>query len=234
MLLTADLHTHPLGDRYCHRPVKRITGEDRKDITSYIYHLIARGVQVAALTDHDMLAGGLLARDMALSLNLPIIIVPGTEVSVLGKTQRLHLLALNVSTDLPSSKMTLREAAREVHAQGGTAILAHPVRYPHEIRLDPEMLHYLDGLETVNSAEGVFDTSSLLDENSCYGNRLILQTAGSDEHWERGHAAHVPAPSARGFEMPAAWLVENRIVSAKAAGSLSKRWKAQTGSLQIL
>lgn len=223
MLLTADLHTHPLGDRYCRRPVKKLTVEDRKDITAYMHHLITRGIQVAALTDHDMLAGGLLARDMALSLNLPIIIVPGTELSVLGKTQRLHLLALNVSADLPSSKMTLREAVREVHAQGGIAVLAHPVRYPHEIRLDPEMLDYLDGLETVNSAEGVFDTRRLLNENSCYGRRLILQTAGSDEHWERGRTAHGPAPAARGFEMPAAWLVENGIVTPRAVNELLKK-----------
>ncbi|MCL6611911.1 MAG: hypothetical protein K6T66_10280 [Peptococcaceae bacterium] len=220
--LTADLHTHPLGDRYCRRPVKMISREDRKDIRAYIHHLISRGVQVAACTDHDMVAGGLFARDLAAGEGLPIIIVPGTEVSVLGRTQRLHLIALNIQRDLPASRLTLREAAREIHAQGGAAVLAHPVRYPHEIKMDPGMLECLDGLETCNGSEGVFDAGHLLDAESRYGRRFILQTAGSDEHWERDRAARSRNCHACSFEIPVSWLVEKKIISRESAEAILK------------
>lgn len=220
--LTADLHTHPLGDRYCHSPVGKISPGDREDIRAYVHHLVSRGIQVAACTDHDMVAGGLFARELAAREALPIIIVPGVEMSVLGKTQRLHLLALNVEMDLPASKMSLREAVREIHEQGGVAVLAHPVRYPHEIKLDPEMLDYLDGLEVFNGAEGAFDIGLLLDENSFYRRRFIMQTAGSDEHWERGRASGgAPGPDCS-FEAPLEWLVEKGIISREAAGLIFK------------
>lgn len=220
--ITADLHTHPLGDRYCHRPVTSISREDRRDILSYLHHLVSRGIKVAACTDHDMVAGGLFAREEAARECLPIIIVPGTEVSVLGRTQRLHLIALNIERDLPASKMTVREAAMEIRAQGGTAILAHPVRYPHELKLDPEMLDYLDGLEIFNGSEGTFDASHLLGPDSCYGRRFILQTAGSDEHWER-RAATGSNQAACNFEISLDRLVEKKIISREAAEILLSR-----------
>ncbi len=220
--ITADLHTHPLGDRYCRHPVTSISREDCRDILSYLHHLVSRGIMVAACTDHDMVAGGLLARELAVRECLPIIIVPGTEVSVLGKTQRLHLIALNIERDLPASKMTVREAAREIHSQGGSAILAHPVRYPHELKLDPEMLDHLDGLEIFNGSEGIFDASHLLGPDSRFGRRFILQTAGSDEHWERDRATTGSHQAACNFEIPLDRLVEKKIISREAAESLIK------------
>lgn len=220
--LAADLHTHPLGDRYCHHPAAKICREDREDIKTYVHHLVSRGIRIAACTDHDMLAGGLLAREVALRESLPIIIVPGSEVSVLGRTQRMHLLALNIERDLPSSKLTVREAANEIHAQGGLAVLAHPVRYPQEINIDPEMLCWLDGLETVNGAEGTFNANHLLDERSRYGGRFIMQTAGSDEHWEKGRANTGTNQAACSFEIPVRWLVEKNIITLKAAEILLK------------
>jgi len=218
--LIADLHTHPLGDRYCHSPVRQINREDRRDIRDYLRHLVARGVQLAACTDHDMVSGSVYAREIAVEDGLPIIIVPGAELTVLGKTQRLHLLALNIQKDLPASKMTLREAAREIQAQGGMAVLAHPVRYPHEINLNPEMLEYLDGLEIHNRSEGIYQAGHLLDRESCYRRRFILQTAGSDEHWERDRLNTPVIQAACSFELEVAWLVEKNMISREAAESL--------------
>lgn len=211
--LNTDLHTHPLGDRYCHSPVRNLSREDLDDITAYVYHLVARGVQVAACTDHDMLAGGLYARELALERNLPVVIIPGCEVSVLGKTQRLHLLAFNTVRDLPASKMTIWEACREIHSQGGVAVLAHPVRYPQELNMDPDMLEYLDGLETINGLDCIFNTEGLLDSDSRYGRKFILQTAGSDEHWERDRSDSViSSRTAPHYNVPVELLISQGLI----------------------
>lgn len=209
VILNTDLHTHPLGDRYCHSPVGNLSREDLRDIAAYVEHLVARGVQVAACTDHDMLAGGLYARDLALERNLPVVIIPGCELSVMGKTQRLHLLAFNIERDLSSSKLTLREASREIHSQGGIAVLAHPVRYPQELNLDPDILSFLDGLETVNGLDGIYNTERLLDSDSRYDQKYIIQTAGSDEHWERGCSNPVIGThTAPYYKVPAELLIK--------------------------
>jgi len=211
--LNTDLHTHPLGDRYCHSPVGNLSREDLQDITAYVYHLVARGVQVAACTDHDMLDGGLYARDFAQERNLPVVIIPGSEVSVLGKTQRLHLLAFNIVSDLPASKMTLWEASREIHSQGGIAVLAHPVRYPQEINMDPDILNFLDGLETVNGLYSIYNTKNLLDSDSRYGRRFIMQTAGSDEHWERDRSESGISPwTAPHYKVPVEFLIRQGLI----------------------
>lgn len=212
--LRADFHTHPLGDRYYPYPPKELTPVDKENIRQFLCDMAQRGLDILACTDHDTVISGLWARELAAREGIPMVIIPGAEVSVLGSTERMHLLALNIKTSLPARRLPVREAVKEIHRQGGVAILAHPVKYPQEINNDPDLLLDLDGIETVNVSEGVFPADRFLDHMSCYQNKFILQTTGSDFHWEaQGRSGERVGQNHPYFRVPVQWLLEKGVVS---------------------
>lgn len=187
---------------------------DKENIRQFLHEMARRGLDIIACTDHDTVLSGLWARELAIREGLPLVIIPGSEVSVLGATERMHLLALNIKIALPARRLSVQEAAREIHRQGGVAILAHPVKYPQELSINPDLFLDLDGIETVNVSEGVFPVERYLDKNSCYRGKFILQTTGSDLHWEapslskeRGKQSH---PF---FRASVRWMLDKGIVS---------------------
>jgi predicted metal-dependent phosphoesterase TrpH len=81
---------------------------------------------VAAITDHDTVAGGLRVRE-ALGGRGPEIVV-GTEVS----TADGHVLALFVERDVPRG-LSARATVELVHERGGLAVAAHPYFPMHSV-----------------------------------------------------------------------------------------------------
>lgn len=219
-LLKADFHTHPLGDRYHNHPCRELSAIDKEDISRFLQAMASSGLHLIACTDHHSVVSGLWAREQAVLKKFPYIVIPGAEISVLGATQRIHLLALNIRTDISSRQLTLSEAAREIHRQGGVAILAHPVKYPHEISRNQELLYDLDGIETNNFSEGEFSVEHYLDRKSCYRDKFILQASGSDLHWnpENDHTFNVKR-TRFSFGVPVRWLLEKGVIG---AGELAK------------
>ncbi len=116
----ADLHLHTLAS----------------DGTASAGEMLRRaarvGLDVVAVTDHDDLRGGLRAQEAAARLDGAVQVIPGVELTTRGG----HLLAL-FPGDLGAGRPTpdvspLRSLAwtiAAVHAQGGVAIVPHPMSW---------------------------------------------------------------------------------------------------------
>jgi predicted metal-dependent phosphoesterase TrpH len=76
-------------------------------------------LRMIAITDHDTIAGALLARQIARDYGVEVIV--GEEVS----TAEGHLLALFIDHWLPPGRPAA-ETIASIHAQGGLAIAPHP------------------------------------------------------------------------------------------------------------
>jgi predicted metal-dependent phosphoesterase TrpH len=211
--LNADFHTHPLGDKYYYNPPHALSTNDQVNISRFLSAMANRGLQLLAITDHHSVESALWAREEAARRGYPFIVIPGAELVVLGASQRLHLLALNIKADLTQHRLTLRDASEQIRSQGGLPILAHPVKYPQEVYRNPGIFEELDGIETVNLSEGVFPVEHFLDRDSCYKGRYIQQTGGSDFHWIPESAApiglyHPVVP----FRVPTEWLLKTGLI----------------------
>ena len=88
------------------------------------------GLDIIAVTDHDDLRGGLRAQEAAARSGSAVRVIPGVELTTRGG----HLLALfpgeigagQPTPDVPPLR-SLAWTIAAVHAQGGVAIVAHPM-----------------------------------------------------------------------------------------------------------
>jgi hypothetical protein len=138
----ADLHVHPSGDAV------RVTTP-----RAVYAALRASGLQVAALADHDRIdvAAALVARSRG--EGFPVELLVGEEVT----TREGHVVGIGLTARVPPG-LSLAETIAAVHAQGGLAVVAHPLLPPY-IAASPRRLVELaegdprcrpDALETVN------------------------------------------------------------------------------------
>lgn len=82
------------------------------------------GIDVIALTDHDDIRGAFALRDIAARRASAVGVIPGIEVT----TRSGHLLALFVESEIPMFR-PLAETIAAIHAQGGLAVVPHPLSY---------------------------------------------------------------------------------------------------------
>lgn len=80
-----------------------------------------RGLDVIAVTEHNGVTAGKMARFWGRSGGGPIVIA-GEEIT----SARFHLIAVGLERTVPPSLGSVA-AVREVHAQGGVVVAAHPV-----------------------------------------------------------------------------------------------------------
>ncbi|MBS2015383.1 MAG: CehA/McbA family metallohydrolase [Deltaproteobacteria bacterium] len=101
-----------------------------------------RGLDVIAITEHNTVLPSQAARLYARATGGPLV-VTGEEIT----SSKFHLIALGIHTTV-TPKGDAQRAIDEVHAQGGVAIAAHPVR-----RFWPSLLparEALDGAEAMH------------------------------------------------------------------------------------
>ena len=132
----------------------------------------ALGLDGLAITDHNAIQGSLECVELAKKEGL--LLVRGVEVS----TADGHVLAYGIS-ELISKGLSIQETIDKIHAAGGIAVAAHPVRFP-------------SGIGVENSANKSFDAIEVLNGgNSRRSNRKASNlaaslgkpgTAGSDAH----------------------------------------------------
>ena len=174
----ADLHVHSIWSDGAQRP-------------EAIARAAAGRLDVLAITDHDEIRGGRLARDYARQHpELGVEVVVGEEIS----TRNGHLIGLWLEEVVPPG-LSAAETIARIHAQGGLAVAAHPFhpirgagRGQHSVgRLIPDLP--VDAIEIVNNA-GVF--SKIYDAWAAMRNVewALPVTAGSDAHhiWYVGSA----------------------------------------------
>jgi len=135
-----------------------------------------------ALCDHDSIDGLDEAKEAADGL----VFVPGLEV----KAQGTHIVCLN-PREVVAPDLTIMETVERIHAQEGTAILAHPCALPRSfVRLGQAQGVGFDAVEVVNSAQ--FPFGLITRWNRDLAEKLGLpQTGGSD--------AHIPEVIGRGY-----------------------------------
>jgi predicted metal-dependent phosphoesterase TrpH len=169
----ADLHVHPLSSvnaDYEPQPM--------------LEQLLRSSLDIVAITEHDRtdLAFDLAARLEAAGSNIDVII--GAEVT----TSEGHLLALFLQSDIPVG-LSPAEAIANIHAQGGLAIIAHPL-LPSASCLSGRQIRQLmqrrdhqrpDAIETHNSIALVAPLQARLAQT--LAKQLSLaQVGGSDAH----------------------------------------------------
>jgi len=131
-IVTADLHVHAFpGDGGL--PPWDIRREARR-----------RGIDVVAISNHNHAIA--LQLDRALFTPPPHPLVLAAEETT---SSRYHLVSLGIRESI-DWRLSLPDAIRAVHAQGGVAIAAHPVDGYGPF--DDDVLKMLDGLEVAHPA----------------------------------------------------------------------------------
>lgn len=84
---------------------------------------VKRGLDGIAICDHNTVEGSLLGIRRARELNLPLLVLPGMEVS----TNKGHLLVLGVRENIPHGRPYI-ETIATARQKGGVVIAAHPFK----------------------------------------------------------------------------------------------------------
>jgi hypothetical protein len=139
----ADLHIHTrISDGFA----------TVEETLAYIEH--ETDLDVVAITDHEDAAGGLRAREIAARHGYRFDVVAGAEIT----TIQGHVLALFVERT-PKSLRPIEHTLDDVHAQGGLAIVPHPMSWMlrsvgehalERLSLADDGAHRIDGIETHN------------------------------------------------------------------------------------
>lgn len=172
----ADLHIHSgMGDGLAPIP----------ELLDYIEHRTE--LDVVAITDHDSIAGGLRAREVASQRGYSFDVIAGEEVTTLEG----HLLALFLERPVPSLR-SLARTIEAVHAQGGICVVPHPMswltrsvgrRSLEKVIASPRDDIFVDALEIINPVAGRVSFKKVKHLNqTVYG---LAETGGSDAHFLR-------------------------------------------------
>lgn len=127
-----DLHIHSNQSSDCSLSVDDILNQ-----------AVNKGLGGIAICDHNTVAGSLLGMKRAKELNLPLLVLPGLEVS----TTNGHLIVLGIRENIQPN-LTPEETIRIAHQKGGIVIAAHPFKIRsigNVEKLD------VDAIETFNS-----------------------------------------------------------------------------------
>lgn len=82
---------------------------------------LKRHISILAITDHNTLAGTRQAIDIIHKNHLPILLIPGCEIS----SKDGHILAYGINQEIRHHQSAF-ETIRQIHAQKGLAAAAHP------------------------------------------------------------------------------------------------------------
>ncbi len=132
---------------------------------------VKKGLGGIAICDHNTVVGSLLGMKRAKDLNLPLLVLPGLEVSTTGG----HLIVLGIRDNIQPN-LTPEETIRIAHQKGGVVIAAHPFKIGsigNVENLD------VDAIETFNS-RCIFGENKRAKEMA---EALVKpQVGGSDSH----------------------------------------------------
>lgn len=92
-------------------------------VDAILRQAVKKGLDGIAICDHNTVEGSLLGIRRARELNLPLVVLPGVEVS----TTEGHLLVLGVRENIPQNLPYL-ETISIARQKGGVVIAAHPFK----------------------------------------------------------------------------------------------------------
>lgn len=135
-------------------------------------HCRQLGLAGCSIADHNQIEGSLEASSLAKDEGL--LVLRAVEVSAAEG----HVLAYGVQELVPRG-LPVTETIDRIHAMGGLAVAAHPVRFPSGIGLDLAEKAKFDAIEIINggSSRRANDKARRLAEM-----KRSSVTAGSDAH----------------------------------------------------
>lgn len=92
-------------------------------VDEILQQAVKKGLDGIAICDHNTIEGSLLGIRRARELDLPLVVLPGMEVS----TTEGHLLVLGIREDIPHD-LTYLETIGIARQKGGVVIAAHPFK----------------------------------------------------------------------------------------------------------
>jgi len=132
---------------------------------------VENGLDGIAICDHNTINGNFLARKRAKELDLPLLVLPGVEVS----TTQGHLIVLGAKGNIPPD-LSPQDTIRIARQKGGVTIAAHPFKV--------KSLGNVEGLD-VDAIE-TFNSRCIFRENEKAEKMAIElgkpQVGGSDSH----------------------------------------------------
>jgi PAS domain S-box-containing protein len=158
-------------------------------------HLARSGVRVAALTDHDTIAG--LARFREALARQGVGWISGLELSVITEAGPAHLLAYGFDPAAPSilealvrvqeparGGLALSEALSLLHRGGGRGFLAHPLELEPELPRLRELLQAFKGLglDGIEAVYAPYDPGRILSLLELARELGLAVSAGCDFH----------------------------------------------------
>lgn len=155
-----DLHIHSNHSSDCALKVDDI-----------LRQAVERRLDGIAICDHNTVEGSLLAKRRAKELNLPLLVLSGTEIS----TTQGHLIVLGASENIPPN-LTPQETIRIAHQKGGLVIAPHPFKLRSIGNLGGKDI---DAIETFNSRCIFGENAKAKEMAQALGKP---QVGGSDSH----------------------------------------------------
>lgn len=155
-----DLHIH-----------SKYSSDSGLAIEDILRKAVKKGLDGIAICDHNTVAGSFHARKCVKKLNLPLLILPGLEVT----TTQGHLIILGVRENIPAG-MTPGETIMIARQKGGVIIAPHPFKI--------RSIGNVDGLD-IDAIE-TFNSRCIFGENEKARKMAIElgkpQVGGSDSH----------------------------------------------------
>jgi hypothetical protein len=171
MLIRCELHAHSnLSD-----------GLD--SVEELLQEAVKRGIQAISITDHDTLDGTLRALEIVERVEMPLIIIPGYELSA----KEGHLLVFGEEKNLKIMEkgIEIKEAAEELKKKNCITVLAHPYQFYRDGTPSPsKVVSWVDAVEVFNSRSVLsFFNNLAFNLAKKHGKSCV---AGSDAHSKEG------------------------------------------------
>ena len=171
MLIRCELHAHSnLSD-----------GLD--SVEELLQEAIKKEIHAISITDHDTLDGSITALEIAEKENLPLIVIPGYELS--AKEGHLLVFGKEKNLEVMEKGIGIKEAAEELRKKNCITALAHPYQfYRNGVPRPSSVVPWVDAVEVFNSRSVLpFFNNLAFNLAKKHGKSCI---AGSDAHSKEG------------------------------------------------
>jgi predicted metal-dependent phosphoesterase TrpH len=153
--IRADFHTHSIGEGTFGPGCEGL-------IARHLEAAVEVGLDCITISDHNDRRPGLLAREYAARHQLPLLVLPGMELTT---QERVHLVAVGLEDEIEAWQ-PLSETIARIRQVGAISVLPHPFFAHLRLRTD------VDAIERFNAQYGDFDLNGA----------RVPQVADSDAH----------------------------------------------------
>lgn len=120
--------------------------DGRDSVENILRTAVEKKIDLISITDHDTIEGSLSAIELVSEEKIPIIVIPGIEIS----TKSGHLLAYGLMETIEKG-LGMKETCDEVRALKGISVLAHPFDFLRKGTIKRGDFRFVDCVEVFNA-----------------------------------------------------------------------------------